>query len=293
MRRTRPTWLPRLRKGILPALKSLGISIPLCAAIVGLFQATTDKTIESTWLYLILGGCVIVAIGVLVFKSRSEHLPDIVTDENNDDGLYEVTLCDGATLREANALTKPYYHREYVSDDVAEKWRKKNPRGFVSIRNNKQELCAAFGVLAMEESFFAQFIKGRVLDNELEHDDILSFKQSKKSSKLYISGVVVRDPESTQGKRRACVMVWVMIEYLRRMYGTKQQRTVYALAVSKTSENMLRRYGFTVISPRNCRRDRLNLYSLPLNSGVMRKLEGRIGDWSKSVRSSRFSPLRI
>ena len=291
MRRFRPNCLYGLRNGIWPALKSLGASVGISAALVTL-PGAAGMTIPLALLYLIVGVCVTIFVGVLVFKSRSEHLPDIVTDENNDDGLYEVTLCDEATLREANAMTKRYYRGEYVSDDVAEKWRKKNPRGFVSIRNDRQELCAAFGVLAMEESFFAHFFKGRVLDNELEPDDILGFKQSKKSSKLYISGVVVRDPESIQGRRRACVMVWVMLEYLRRIYGSKQQRTVYALAVSKTSENMLRRYGFTVVSPRKFRRDGLDLYSLHLTSGVMSELEGRIGDWSKSVRSSRFSPPR-
>jgi len=215
-------------------------------------------------------------------------LPDIVTDENNEDGLYDVTLCDAATLREANALTKPYYQHEYVSDEVAESWRSKNPKGFVAIRNKEQELCAVFGILAIEESFCAQFIKGRVRDNQLEADDILDFDQSKKSSKLYISGVVVREPDGPQGHRRACVMVWVILKYLRKIYGTRRRRTIYALAVSKPSENLLRRFWFHVESEASHRQDRLNLYSLSFNSSQLRQLEGRIGDWSSSVQSSSF-----
>ena len=292
MRRTRPNWVCCLRKGMQPARWSFYYSISICAIALGLFKATTVEPIEPAWLGLIFVSCLAFAIGVLIFKSRSEHLPDIVTDQKNEDGMYEVTFCDEATLREANALTKPYYHREYVRDDVAEKWRKKNPKGFISIRNNEQELCAAFGILAMEESFCAQFIKGRVLDNELEPDDILDFEQSKKALELYISGVVVRDPDSTQGKRRACVMVWVMIVYLKKMYRTRRKRTIYALAVSPPSEKMLRRYRFSVICAGNRRRDRLNLYRLPLDSDVMKQLEERIGDWSKLVRSISFDQAK-
>ena len=289
MRRIRLNWVYRLNRGVRPALKSFVGFVVGCEIIVGLFGGV-DVTFDVEVLYYIVGSGAVVGLIVLWWKSRSEHLPDIVTDEDNDDGLYDVTLCDSETLREANALTKPYYHHEYVSDDVAERWREMNPKGFVAIRNKEQKLCAAFGVLAVEESFFGQFIKGRVLDNQLEAGDVLNFDGSKKSSKLYISGVVVRDADGPQGSRRACVMVWVMLDYLRKMYGTRRRRTVYALAVSKRSENLLRRFGFRVECRRSRRRDGLNLYSLSLNSNEMRRVEERIGDRSSSVRSSSFDP---
>ena len=287
MRRIRPNWVYRVRRGAGPALRSFVGSVTLSGTIVG-FLVAVGKTFEFELLYQIAGGCVMIAVIVLLWKGRSKHLPDIVTAEDDDDGRYEVTLCDRATLREANALTKRYYRSQYVGDDVAERWREINSKGFVAIRNKEHKLCAAFGVLALEESFFVQFIKGRVLDNELEADDILNFERSRKSSKLYISGVVVRDPDSPQGNRRACVMVWVMLSYLRKMYGTRRQRTIYALAVSKPSENLLRRFRFHVECEGNSRRDGLNLYSLSFNSDQMRRLEERIGDWSNSVRFSSF-----
>ena len=293
MRRTRPNWVSCLRKGMQPARRSLYYSLSVCAIFMGLFKATTVEPIQPAWLCLIFGSCLAISVVVLIIKSRPEHLPDIVTDEKNNDGLYGVTFCDEATLQEANALTKPYYKKEYVSDDVAENWRKKNPKGFISIRNNEQDLCAAFGIIAMEKSFWTQFVKGRLIDNELEPDDILDFEQSKKASELYISGVVVRDSEITQGKRRAGVMVWVMIVYLKKMYGTRRQRTIYALAVSETSERMLKRCGFSVKCPGNRRKDGLNLYSLQLDSDGIKQLEERIGDWSKFVRPISFIPPQV
>ena len=211
-----------------------------------------------------------------------------MVDEDGIDGVYNVGICDEEALREANALTKPYYRSEYVSDEVAETWRRKNPRGFVSIRNRNGVLCAAFGVLALDESFGKQFVKGRVLDNELEGDDIKGYEESRKSRELYISGVVVRDPEGAQGKRRACVMFWAMVEYLRAIYGVRRRRTIYALAVSKKGEVALRRFGFRVVSRKDTRRDRLNLYSLELNASALSEVAARIGDWSQSVRNGRI-----
>ena len=247
-----------------------------------------EVTIDPEWVWAVGCLCLVHATAALVYRSRSEYLPDIMVDEDSNDGMYDVGICDNEALSEANALTKPYYRGEYVPDDVAETWRKKNPRGFVSIRNTNGVLCAAFGVLALDESFGKQFVKGRVLDNELEGDDIKGYEESRKSRELYISGVVVREPEGAQGKRRACVMFWAMVEYLRAIYGVRRRRTIYALAVSKKGEAVLRRFGFRVVSAKHTRRDGLDLYSLELDASAIAGVAARIGDWSQSVRSGRI-----
>ena len=281
MKRVRANWSYRLRAGLKPAGQTLGWLATAAATVTGILAAS-GVILPFAALYWIGGGCLAGSSVVLAVKSRSQHLPDIIIDDESTDGRYQAAFCDAASLREANRLTKPYFRHEYVPDRVAESWRQKNPKGFVVIRNQQGELSASFGVLALEPSFMNQFIKGRVRDNDLEPADILDANESKRSRTLYISGVVVRDPDSTIGHRRAYVMVWAMLNYIKKLYGVKKRRTVYALAVSKTSRNLLQRSGFSVATGATARTDQLDLYALELNDSALKTIAERVGDHSPS-----------
>lgn len=279
MKRVRPNWAYRFKAGLKPAGKTLFATVGTAGTLTGIASAA-GFVLSIPALIGIGVLCAGSAGSVLLIKSRSKHLPDIVLDEDGPDGRYTAEYCDAESLREANRLTKPYYRDEYVSDEIAEAWRKKTPRGFVALRNGKGQLCAAFGVIAMEESFFVQFVKGRVRDNDLESDDILDSETARKSRDLYISGVVVKDPDSTLGRHRACVMVWAMVMYLKKVYGIRRKRNIFALAVSRQSKNILRRFGFAVISPADKRLDKLDLYQMEWNKEVIKRILQRVGDHS-------------
>jgi hypothetical protein len=83
-----------------------------------------------------------------------------------------------------------------------------------------------------------------VIDNSLMPDDLLEETDAKKCPDLYISGVVVRDPDTPVGNRRACAMVWAMVKFFERQYGVRRKRKLYALAVTKQSKNLLLKAGF-------------------------------------------------
>ena len=280
IKKSAPGIIKRVRSGISYGFKSFLASIGLVGTCVGVFAATGNIIDFQTILYL-AAFCFVVGLVTTIVKGSSNHLPYDVIYEETQDGQYEAGFCTRESLAEANALTKAYYGDEYVPDNVAESWRQKNPYAFVHILNKNKELCACFAVIGVEKSFMSQFIKGRLTDHELTSDDVLDYQNTKKSSTPYISGVVVKNPESPVGHRRTLVMIWSMLEYIKKMYGFRKSRDIYALAVSKPSENLLKKSGFELCGLSSQRKDGRNFYKMHLKSNKFDEIYARIGDYSK------------
>ena len=146
------------------------------------------------------------------------------------------------------------------------------------------ELCAAFGILGLEKSFMKQFCMGGVVDNDLKAEDVLPLSEAKRLDDIYISGVVVRDPHTMQGRRRAWVMLWAMVIYIRLVYGVKRRRNIFALAVNNDSQNLLENLGFSIDCVAKHRRDDLSLYRLELSRENLDRILRRVGDHSLICR---------
>lgn len=217
---------------------------------------------------------------------RLVYIPPAFVDEMNCDGGGECKFATADRLAEACKLTKPFYGTDYVDCAIAEQWRLKNPTAFLEVSNEEGELCSCFGILGLNESCFDEFINGRVKDNELKSADILDSEATKKASRLYLSGVVVRDPGTIQGAKRARIMAWCILAFIKKQFGLRRSRHLYALAVSEEGERMLRHSGFAVVTPKEQRHDKHNLYCFELTSDSWRRLAGKIADCSRSCRMS-------
>ena len=125
-----------------------------------------------------------------------------------------------------------------------------------------------------------QFIKGRLQDNIMTPEDICDDDEAKKSPDLYISGVVVRDPDSFGGHKRACVMFWGIAKFIEHRYGVRRKRALYALAVSLQSKSWLLRAGFARHNGPGDRLDHLELFSLELTRQRLDSLFHVVGDYS-------------
>lgn len=279
LKRIPPTFWLRIKSGW-----RIGVgAFVLVAGLAGVCITAVSSTgqIIPVWAIICVGIiCLFIALGVSYFRGKMKHLPDSFVDEISTDGQYRCEYCTPERLREACEMSKPYYGHEYVSADIAEQWRMKNPKGFVEILNSDGELCACFGVLAMTKSFMEQFAKGRVSDTQLREDSICNFEDSKKSSRLYISGVVVRNPSTHRGSKRARVMIWAMLHYIKRLYGLRRVRQLYALAVNRESERLLRKLEFDLTSSGKHRVDKCNMYCYSLSKESWWKLINRVGDCS-------------
>jgi CHAT domain-containing protein len=223
-----------------------------------------------------------ISVGLVAayLRGRTKMLPDSFVDEMGSERSYRAEYCTGAALREACDLTKDCYGQEYVSHDVAEQWRVKNLQAFVQIRDPAKGLCAAFGVLALSDSFMEQFIRGTVTDHQLGADDVLAPDESRRCTRLYLSGVVVRDAGSFLASKRARVMCWTILEYIRQLYGLSGQRDLYAIAVTKESSRLMANLGFSVEASAGGRKDQCDLYRFRLTEASWKELLCRVYDCS-------------
>lgn len=259
------------------------------AATLGLIFASVAFTggVDARTLLgmLTAGGCASVLCGLAAayVRGRRELLPDSLVGEIGSERSYSVTYCTGRALREACDMTRAPYGAEYVSHDIAEQWRIRNLRAFVQIRNSSNQLCAAFGVLGLRPSFMDQFIAGNVTDHQLRADDICSWPESTKCSQLYLSGVVVLEPTTFLGRKRTRVMLWVMLEYMRQLYGLETRRQLYAIAATPVSSKLMHNLGFVIETPAAVRGDKCDLYRYELTKASWRTLLCEVGNLSSMV----------
>ena len=232
-------------------------------------------------LILIGGGVIVIAaFGWALFRGSEALLPRDLF--NQPDGRYNIMFSSEDQLREANEWTQYHYGEESVPSELAIQWRMINAKAFVAITTQTGELCASFGIMALSEQFRELHIRGDVLDSDIRSSDVLNISSTKKSQYLYISGVIVRDPDSQVGKRRAGVMVWAMLVYLKRVIGLSQDKSLYAIAVSSVSEQILKNAGFQLLRSGNHRKDKCNLYSMVVDHATCAALLSDVGNFSSS-----------
>jgi hypothetical protein len=135
-------------------------------------------------------------------------------------------------------------------------------------------------MLGLKDGCVDLHMRGDVLDSDLATADVLTFSQTKLSSCLYISGVVVRNPGSTVGNRRATVMIWAMLMYVKKLLGLKHSRQLYTIAVTKEAKRLLVNFGFTLHRPGHQRKDGCDLFVFTLDQTSWKLLLAKVGDLS-------------
>ncbi len=221
---------------------------------------------------LIITTLVSVAFGI--WRAKVVHIPDLGTLGNSPpDQNLRCKICSSSELREANGMATLFYGGDAVQDEIVEQWRLRNSLMYACIVGASNEIESSFGVMPLTDSFMDQFIGGKVKETDITADDILTSSECRSTNRLYISGVVVRDPRSPRGQLRASAMIWAMLMYLKKIYSLRKPRTVYALAVTKEGEKLLKHLEFQLVSRSSQRADNHNLYSLVLNKESAARIE--------------------
>lgn len=232
----------------------------------------------------LIGIIALIGLSIAYVRGKQKLIPDIIIDEiSSDENKYTVHFCNTEGLREADEMTKPYFGSGFIPFDRVEQWRLKNEKGFVQINNSEGLLCACFVILGLERSFFDQFIAGRVTEHDIDSNVILPFESMRKEERIYISGVVVREPSLYMGHKRATIMLWTMLQYIKRVFKLRKPRTFYAVGLTKESEKLLKTMGFVVCCNKGNRKDNSNLYKIDLDKKTWEELVAKIGDYSKMV----------
>lgn len=305
LKRLPPSPLAKIRSGWKAGTAALVAALSLIGTLVTIVGAGGFR-FGLPIITAALAISAVIAVVAAYIRGRGKLLPDSIIGET-DDGHFRAHLCTSAGLHEACDLTRNPYGSAYVGDDIAEQWRLRNPYAFVQIMNAHNRLCACFGILALDDSFMDLFIAGDVSDQQLRGERVLGWPESKQATRLYLSGVVVLEPGSPQGHRRALVMFWAMLEYVRQLYGLDFARQLYAVAVTPESALFMKKHGFVVNTSGAQRKDKHDLYRFDLTQESWNTLLHDLNDWAyfcdldfsvpvpgatRSIRSDAAAPNR-
>src|SRR6202035_4805197 len=84
---------------------------------------------------------------------------------------------------------------------------------------------------------------------------------------------------SARGQMRTGAMLWAMLVYLRKFYGLRRVRTLYALAATKEGGRLLKHLHFSLVCAASHRADHHDLYSLVLERKSASSMEHSIPDY--------------
>lgn len=206
------------------------------------------------------------------------HIPDITQSK------MLCHFCKAEDLREANDLTIPFYRKDSLDFKLIESWRKKNPNIFLCIKDGN-ELVASFSLIPIKNSFMDMFISGRVKEDQLTIDDIYDSTKDKDAYRLYIAGVIVKNPGTPKSRSYTRVMVWALINFYKKYYGTKKVREVYGLAATKGGEKFMKDLLFELISPKDTRKDGHDLLVKQFTHQSLKEIEEKIPDYCKICKN--------
>jgi hypothetical protein len=278
-KRTRSTIFYKIKRGLGAGAKVFGSLFGACAAAFAYIEISGEH-IEPKYVFIILATIGSISLIVSFIKGHISHLADTIIFDNDHDLNYELHYETKVECAFFNRETSQYFGRDFVDDRIVEDWRTKNPQGFLFLKNEHNDACAALCVFALTPSFMEQFIKGRLAEYDLEESDVLSLQDAKKSDSLYLATIIVCQPNSTVGHRRTLALIWGLNQYIKKVYGLRKKRTLYTVPINVASENLVKRLGFQLVGLAQSRKDKHNLYSLELNKTNILVVEQRIGDYS-------------
>lgn len=228
--------------------------------------------------FITLGISLIVTIISCFINISIVHIPDITQSK------MVCHLCKAEDLREANDLSIPFYRKDALNFELINSWREKNPNIFLCLKDSN-ELVASFSLIPIKNSFMDMFISGRVKEDQLTTDDIYEPEKDKDAYRLYIAGIIVKNPGTPKSRSYTRVMVWALINFYKKHYGTTKVREVYGLAATKGGEKFMKDLSFELISTKDKRKDGHDLLVKQFTHQSLKEIEEKIPDYCKICKN--------
>ena len=263
-----------------------GVFAALIGLVSGFFEIFSDmKPSLGKALMLVIVSCVVSGLYALTTTSLV-HFPvdDVVPQIIHSQPYMSLEITTNRDLlAQTNQLAAGSYPGvEPLPAERYEQWLMINPTILVCLIDSNRRVVGYFDVFPLEESFFNLFIAGTCTELDIRREHILTPEQAKVAKRIYFGGIAVQDPKSVRGKRYASMLVWGALKYLQHYYCVPCETELYAEAVSKEGEELLRRFGFRLITPANQRRDKSAIFAIALTDETIRKGIASLPDWSGS-----------
>jgi hypothetical protein len=167
-----------------------------------------------------------------------------------------------------------------IEPSTYEQLRVKNPYILGCLTDHDGEFLGYFDAIPLREEFAHAFLQGLVTETQITHEDVLAPKELASCRYLFIAGLAVCNPETHAGRRNASILVWALLKYLERFYRSARPLS-FAVAATKTGDDLLRRFKLPLQSDAASRTDGYNLYSIQLTSEEIARRLACLPDWSK------------
>jgi len=216
-------------------------------------------------------------IGVWAWiTTRPEHLaPTLVTDSRviEEKAILEVPA-PYKMLVLANKHARSIYGRDSIPLEKVEKWWLRNPFVEAVLYKETGEYLGYFDVLPLTAEGEKLIESGKIKEREISPECILSPLKTKNANTVYLSGVAVKDAGTENGKMRAAKLLYSLACYLEYYYKTDGLR-VLALAATPVGERLLKEIGAKIVSPKDVRKDKHDLYEIVLTSELLSQIKSR------------------
>jgi hypothetical protein len=254
------------------------------AVVVGV--AAAIETVVGTKITFVTAAVTVLGCGFLCAVAawrgtRHVHLPvDDIMPRSSEHHVVLHCPCARPIVRDANKLAAECYGSETIPPERYEQFRVKNPNILVCLTTDKGKLLGYFDAYPLEPTFASAFRSGKVSEQDLTHDDILSPEEAVSCTTLYIAGVAVCNPETYAGRRHASMLIWGLLKYLERFYLNTRERQLLSLGSTEAGENLLQRLNFSVCSSAADRRDKHSLYQSLASAESIREILSSLPDWT-------------
>jgi hypothetical protein len=277
------------RRILLEAGGIFALVIGLFSGIVQLLPQLHFDWSMSAAIFLLSGTAAF--IYALVRSEPSQLAADeLVPDAAPTPLVLEVSV-NPALLSQAHAIAlRVYPGIEPMSRDRYEQYTMINPNLLACLLDANRRVVGYFDVFPLREDFFNMLAEGVCDEQAIRHEHILPPNEAACATRIYLGGVAVSEPHTARGRRHAAVLLWGLLKYLEHFYGAPCPKKLFASAATRDGESLLLKFGFSLVSPAQKRKDAVPLYAVELTEEFLRKLLLAIPDWSAACRLAWVPP---
>ncbi len=242
----------------------------VCASVAGVAYEFAPIRPAYYWL---LGLLVVAIVTILVSHrlSRPDSLPEqaIPLGEPGEAGTLRAP--PGVTLLTAASRHARDIFRRDAHSELAREWNLKNPVVTAVLVSAQGHYLGYFDVLPLTETAAEEMRSGKLAEEDIGSDLILSQREMGDAPALYLSGIAVKEAEVAEETHcRAAQLVGGLAPYIRHFYGGNP-RSVLATAATRAGASLLQRpaLGARVVCPGESRKDHHDLYEFIISDKLL------------------------
>jgi hypothetical protein len=181
--------------------------------------------------------------------------------------------------RESVKLARYEFGRNTIAFPHYETLRAKNRYILVCLTGSGGEFLGYFDVFPLRTNFAELFLRGKVGEKDLTHEDVLDAQEMWRAKYAYIAGIAVCDSERQAGQVNASILIWGLLKYLDHFYGASKPY-LFASAATGDGENLLQSFNIPLVCGSDDRADGQKMYGLSLSREIIAERLACVPDYS-------------